>query len=856
MTTKLRGSRTRLCLLLLFIAPAIHFGGSYASAQTIRNWTFKILDDNDPSAKAGTTSAGGINDDGTVVGNYLVGSSNYWIYGFAYTGTYGNIVVNPTGCTNACNTLPNGINSSEQIAGEYDDPSFNQHAFYGANGQYNAFDFPGAAYTIASGISNKGAIVGFYQESSGADERDPSWGLNVNGFVYTPGLNQPSELNLPGCAETELFGINSAGTVVGNCPGSAATTKNYGIAYNPATGSVTNLIVPGSQFTHAYAINDAGQVVGVYFDGITSHCFLYSAGIYALIPDPPGATSTSCGGVNNAAQVVGTYLDSQGASHGFIASGPELLDPVPSGSDLGLMTGPAVSSNTILQVTGMDGRPITGVAADGVTEAVVRIPAAHVGDQFTITLQNDQSETSTSAQSDGAVGSPDDGSYPTQSSVTVSAISVTAVDGSQSPYAFAVYRAPVDFVRQNSDGSYEAGTQHYFSVSTGFGPPCGGPWPPCVVTAGLYAGTSATDDQLASRGVNLQVQDLSSGNTFSMPVEILRPPIVMIHGLWNSWKAWNDFNPLMNGPDGADARFYIGRVDYSWNVGSSITGSDPAYPADVLKKASANSLGFAYNAPFALSDINGWIGNFKSGSNPLGIPAAAVQADIIGHSMGGDITRTIALQPTFLADSTFGQGNIHKLITIDTPHLGSPLANDLLSSQERGGCVEGMLASHGNLAFNVVQFPWSPINGAVADLSTGSSVLALIRDTVTKPIPTALIAGVNPNFDFFPPFISGFCTLAADNLAAADVSGSKWAQTIFANQPNDAIVSETSQLDGLNSQFVFSGVDHSLGVEGFFGLGFAGPNVLSPDSKTGIPSTVIKILNTIVTSSAFFSLNP
>jgi hypothetical protein len=85
-------------------------------------------------------------------------------------------------------------------------------------------------------------------------------------------------------------------------------------------------------------------------------------------------------------------------------------------------------------------------------------------------------------------------------------------------------------------------------------------------------------------------------------------------------------------------------------------------------------------------------------------------------------------------------------------------------------------------------------------------------------------------------------------------------------EPSDAIVGQTSQLDGLSpgAGIVFSeangnaptgGLLHSSGV-GF--LGFSGPSVLD-SSSTGnpVPGAVVNLLNTMVSnSSSFQSVNP
>ncbi len=503
----------------------------------------------------------------------------------------------------------------------------------------------------------------------------------------------------------------------------------------------------------------------------------------------------------------------------------KLLDPVPD-----FLDGSGVSTSTNLLA--VNSHVVQGVAADGVTQLVLGVHADNVGDQISITLLNDQQP---SAQS----GSPDeDGALGNLGNTTFAASQVitgTVSAGNNGPEAFAIYRAPIDFVRLVGGvaGSYKTGS-------------CGN--------------VTLTDDQLACRSVSLRVQDLTNGALTFATITILRPPVVMIHGLWDNWQTWNNFAPLVTGPGNADPRFSVGRVNYDNPV--TVRASDPAYSPAELQKASANSLGLGFNAPSVLAQIDIWIKNFKQGINPSRIAVAAVQADIVAHSMGGDITRALVLQPSFLNDHTFGQGSIHKVITIDTPHLGSPLATQILSPQENGGCLQNLLAQNGKFVFNTVSLTSATqsASGALGDLvdSPPSPALTAIAKQGQHLLPTAVIAGVYTNFARLDDLVSKATVIrnwpigCPSDPLAQDLTSTKW-PTIFDNTANDAIVSETSQLNGLSPVFVFQSVVHSPGTED---LGFSGPSVLDPDSVTGIPSTVILLLNTPVTEASFNPLTP
>src|SRR5712692_8469221 len=242
-----------------------------------------------------------------------------------------------------------------------------------------------------------------------------SHGIQFNG-------GQPSPLDLPGCSNTSIQGVNDRGDVVGICNAGSSSAGSF--KYTPATGALVPVAARGAVFTSVSAINNAGQIVGSYLDASNKfHGFLLSGGNSTTI-DPQGSVFTALFGINNEGQIVGEYEDSQtasqGVSHGLLAAGPQLVDPVPD-----VLAGPSVANNTLLQSLGLFGRVVDGVAADGVTQVLVRIPANHVGDQFTITLLNDAQQVSVSPDADGALSNPGNTGL-TQAKLTVTAIGVTA----------------------------------------------------------------------------------------------------------------------------------------------------------------------------------------------------------------------------------------------------------------------------------------------------------------------------------------------------------------------------------------------------------------------------------------------
>lgn len=812
------------CIAGLFLLFCVTAAASPAAGQS---YFFKSIDD--PSASGPSPSipprtlAFGINDSGAIVGSYSC--CDFGTHAFLFSANSFTTVdypSNPCGFSH-CGDEARGINDSGEIVGDYTDWYGNTHGYTYANGSFNVFDFPGSTYMQPNAINNLGEIVGIYDDAS----------FVQHGFIYNGGF---ASVDCPNGGQLFLNGVNDAGDLVGYCftPG-----QPYGGFKLTAAGQFVTITFPGAIGTRANGINSAGQIVGEYIDSNGKfHGFLFSGGKYATM-DYPASILTEANAINNSGQIAGDWAENTVGQpfHGFLAYSAQLVDAVPD-----LLSGSAVrtpSSPADAQILAAQGQVVQGVAADGVTEALVRIPANNVGDQFTVTVLNDSSQAqSTLPDEDGALGKPGDTSF-SQSSLNTAAVATNNDPNNPAPFAFAIYRAPLDFARPVSSTTYKSGG-------------CGG--------------SSGPDDQSACRTVTLQIQNLTAGSTITVPVSVLRPPVVLIHGLWASWRDWNSFGPLVTGPVTVDPRFSVGRVSYDYVVGRSILATDPFIASiDQLNEVQANSLGFAYNAPGVLSQIGQWIKNFKSGKNPANIATAGVQADIVGHSMGGVITRTIALQPTFLSADTFGHGSIHKVITVDTPHLGSPVAIRLLGPDENGGCLQGLLAANKLFAINLAVFAdGTSFSGAIADLqgdgSGGSLSPALQALTSSRPstLPTSLIAGIYTNFASLDDLISYATVIRhrpfgcpSDPLAQL-LTSTGW-PTIFNNQPDDDIVSETSQLNNLppspDSQFF--GYGHSRGTKK---LGFAPPFVTDAGP---VPNQVIFLLNTPYTNTVYYNLlNP
>ena len=130
------------------------------------------------------------------------------------------------------------------------------------------------------------------------------------------------------------------------------------------------------------------------------------------------------------------------------------------------------------------------------------------------------------------------------------------------------------------------------------------------------------------------------------PIRLKRPPVVLVHGLWGSAKAWDVFEPKFNDKGLYENQNKIYRVNY-------------------YEKGQVRSI--VEHAPELESTIEDAIGRAKKKL------FAVSKVDVIAHSMGGLLTREYCQQ--FNAEC---QKRIRRFVSIATPHTGSELADLLL----------------------------------------------------------------------------------------------------------------------------------------------------------------------------------
>ncbi|WP_434299793.1 choice-of-anchor A family protein [Corallococcus exiguus] len=298
--------------------------------------------------------------------------------------------------------------------------------------------------------------------------------------------------------------------------------------------------------------------------------------------------------------------------------------------------------------------PVQGVAADGVTQVLVRAKMPSAG-SMTFSL----SGTSPANGGLGAVGTT-----TRAASVTVPTVPVGGVH-----YAFALYTSPPDF----NSGGFETATSRLVTLS------------------GVYTPASG------------------ASYTSTVELSIVRPPLVLVHDLWSSCSAWQGTEGIA-----ASNLFQTTCADYSATSSASLT-------------LEANELAVPNAIYSALTKM-------RQGQN------AVTQVDVVAHGAGGLLTRKYVDSANYRSVATFKEGDINRLISLNTPHEGTRMATEFVRMREDLRVafpavwtqVKAALAATQNIVLDM------PGGAAIDDLQVGSALINNLRQT---DVPTHFIVG-------------------------------------------------------------------------------------------------------------------
>lgn len=228
--------------------------------------------------------------------------------------------------------------------------------------------------------------------------------------------------------------------------------------------------------------------------------------------------------------------------------------------------------------------------------------------------------------------------------------STVSLTADSSGIAFVVYKSPTDFARSSTDN---------------------------VISRVVTLNYSSPDNN----------PSVIVGDS---PITVVRPPVVLIHGNWsNSTQDWQFFQFAVSPPP-----VQIYRADYSAFLDKGVSAAASA----------------------VLPQVHQMVEAFKQGAltvDGFTMPVAAVQADLVAYSLGGLVSRALVKRPFYSNTFNYAKGYVHKLITLDTPHLGSELATALLGSS--GACQTLFATFVGPVSQNIKDMvPNSPLLTSLA----------------------------------------------------------------------------------------------------------------------------------------------
>lgn len=223
-----------------------------------------------------------------------------------------------------------------------------------------------------------------------------------------------------------------------------------------------------------------------------------------------------------------------------------------------------------------------------------------------------------------------------------------------------------------------------------------------------------SDKNISERTVTLDVTSGVNPIT-TKDITLDRPPLLLVHGLWANKDMWYE-NPC---------NFYVGLL----NTFPRLLISTPDYQ-------DSNSSSLSVNKDIMKDNIV----EAKKVYRLRNI--ADAQVDIVAHSMGGLLARIWAEagKKVYARDNNFEAGDIDKLITLDTPHRGSFLADAGFA------CYNGPHSPAASAIFTAMESSGKYLTkGAVEDLKTTSPAIVDINSKHTN-VPAHAIVGNYINY--------------------------------------------------------------------------------------------------------------
>jgi hypothetical protein len=270
--------------------------------------TFKYTDVH-ANKTALETDTYGVNNTGVIVGDYVDAKSVQ--HGMILAGTKLTTVNN-----SSCEAISGtggisfyGVNSAGAAVGWCTSAkTILDTGFVYSKGKFTPVNFPKSNGTQATGINDKGWVVGLYLDSGNL-----SHGFVKVGTKYTT-------IDVKGDTNTVAWGVNNKGQITVYATNSAGAFDSYLVTgkvfkkiNNPKAGKAS------AQGTIVHTPSNVGDIDGTYYNSAgTEMGWVLHAGKYYDVVDPNGVTRAD--GLNDKAELVGRYGSGSFGGTGFKAT--------------------------------------------------------------------------------------------------------------------------------------------------------------------------------------------------------------------------------------------------------------------------------------------------------------------------------------------------------------------------------------------------------------------------------------------------------------------------------------------------------------------------------------------------------
>ncbi|HXH39743.1 MAG TPA: alpha/beta fold hydrolase [Thermoanaerobaculia bacterium] len=208
----------------------------------------------------------------------------------------------------------------------------------------------------------------------------------------------------------------------------------------------------------------------------------------------------------------------------------------------------------------------------------------------------------------------------------------------------------------------------------------------------------------------------------SVIISLVAPPVVLVHGVWSDPSVWTGLrNYLVNSGHPVCTDCIVNYGDTASDDPNNAPSFDPTSIESSTVMDALDQTVDAARASYRLSGI------------------AVSQVDAVGHSMGGLVLRARTVYPFrgYARASNGLHGDFHKLITIGSPHAGSPLADWLI----RHKCDQLHIAGSPTIEEKLAKMG-KPLGPAIYQFQTGSMTL---RHLGVAAVPSFAVVGITPN---------------------------------------------------------------------------------------------------------------